>query len=367
MFYYMPTKLFCEKNCIANHKDDLASFGKKAYIVTGFSSSKKNGSLDDVINTLKSIGSEYLVFDKIEENPSVELIMNAASYGKDFAPDYVIGIGGGSPLDASKAIALMLANPDREKDLLFDTEAPYNKALPVVCVPTTCGTGSEVTPYSILTLHDKKTKSSIPHHIFPELALLDSTYLSYAGSQLLINTAVDALGHFIESYINAKQTFISSLFCEKGLSMWQSVKSILTKENKSPEDYDTLLLVSSYAGMAISHTGTSLPHGMSYSLTYDYSVPHGKAVGTFLASYIDNSDETNKKEVLSLLGYDNVSILNDDLMKLIGNVEVPKDVYDSYVNNMMANERKLKSCPFAATKETVQNIYAQSLITVTDN
>ena len=364
MFFYMPTKLFCETDCISNHANDLIRFGKKAYIVTGKNSSKKNGSLDDVIKALGSIGTDYLLFDKIEENPSVELIMEATAFAKDYKPDYVIGIGGGSPLDASKAIALMLANPERDKDLLFDINSPYNKALDVIAVPTTCGTGSEVTPYSILTLHDKCTKSSIPHLIFPEIALCDPSYLKACSDSILKNTAVDALGHFIESYINVKSTFLSGMLCEKGLSMWQEVKNILGKDNKSDKDYETLLMVSSIAGMAISHTGTSLPHGMSYSLTYDYGIPHGKAVGTFLPSFVEFASDEYKNKVLALLGYTNTSEFSDDLSNIIGTVDVPADKYKAYALDMAGNERKLKSCPYTVTKETIDNIYDNSLINI---
>lgn len=364
MFYNIPTKFFCESSCIANHAGDIAGFGKKACIVTGKKSSRSNNSLNDVIDTLNAAGIEHVLYDRIEENPSVELIPDAVSYAREFEPDFVIGIGGGSPLDASKSIALMLANPGRGKELLFDTVSDYNEALPVIAVPTTCGTGSEITPYSILTLHDKKTKSSIPHHIFPKLALADPAYLKSAPDSILKNTAVDALGHFIESYINSRATAISRMFCEKGLSMWKHVRDILKKSDRTDEDFETLLIVSSFAGMAISHTGTSLPHGMSYSLTYDYGVPHGKAVGTFLASYIANSDDVNRQEILKLLGYSDISELQDDLKDLIGTVSVPKEIYDSYVNDMAHNERKLASCPFHADGETVAGIYKGSLIEI---
>ncbi len=364
MFYNIPTKYFCESSCIANHAADIAGYGKKACIVTGKNSTKQNNSLNDMINALDAIGTEYTLYDQIEENPSVELIMDAVSCVRDFEPDFVIGMGGGSPLDASKSIALMLANPGRDRTLLFDIMSDYNAALPVIAVPTTCGTGSEITPYSILTLHDKKTKSSIPHSIFPVLALADPAYLKSASDNLLKYTAVDALGHFIESYINSRATVISRMFCEKGMSMWKQVKNILLKTERTDEDYETLLIVSSFAGMAISHTGTSLPHGMSYSLTYDCKVPHGKAVGTFLASYIANSDAVNRHEVLMLLGYSDVFGLQNDLRTLIGTVEVSREDYESYVNDMSQNKRKLASCPFEADSEKVAAMYRESLIEI---
>ena len=122
---------------------------------------------------------------------------------------FVIGAGGGSPMDAAKAIALMVQNRDTSEDILYK---PIKlKALPVVEVPTTCGTGSEVTPYAILTRDDIKTKQSISHKIYPVLACIDAKYLESAPAGLIINTAIDALGHLVESYFNTNATEYSRM------------------------------------------------------------------------------------------------------------------------------------------------------------
>lgn len=221
MFFNLSTKLYCEKNCVKSHAADIASFGRKALIVTGSKSSKLNGSLDDVTSVLKENNVDYIIFDKVEENPSVANIMAAAVTGREYKPDFVIGIGGGSPLDASKAISLMIKNSDADESLLLKTGS--YEYLPVIAIPTTCGTGSEITPYSILTLHEQKTKSSIPHKIYPALALCDPVYLACAPVSIIRNTAVDALGHLIESYIHSKATTISKMFSDTGLSDRKSV------------------------------------------------------------------------------------------------------------------------------------------------
>ena len=104
---------------IQNHKKDLLALGTRAFVITGHSSSKKNGSLDDVIAVLEEASVPYKVFNEIEENPSVETVVKAAEIGKEFKADFVIGIGGGSPLDASKAIALLIANPEESGDCFY--------------------------------------------------------------------------------------------------------------------------------------------------------------------------------------------------------------------------------------------------------
>lgn len=156
MKLFMPTKVYSEKNCVENHSRELAALGTKALVVTGKHSSRINGSLEDVTKALERENIPYMVYDEIEENPSVETVMKAASLGITEGTDFVIGVGGGSPMDASKAIALMIANPEHDERLLYtrtqvSPDGPVYPALPVAEIPTTAGTGSEVTPYAILT------------------------------------------------------------------------------------------------------------------------------------------------------------------------------------------------------------------------
>lgn len=112
MEFYIPTKVYHEDGAVLNHSAEIASLGRKAFIVTGKSSAVKTGALDDVIKALEKNDTDYILYDKIEENPSVETVMEAADTGRSHGADFVIGIGGGSPMDAAKAIALMVQNRD---------------------------------------------------------------------------------------------------------------------------------------------------------------------------------------------------------------------------------------------------------------
>ena len=188
----MPTRVFVETECVSHHSDVLAALGTNALIVTGRSSSKKNGSLGDVTSALEKHSVKYTIFDQVEENPSVETVMKARDVGKEAGVDFVIGVGGGSPLDASKAIAVMIKNPASSWELMFDREASPEH-LPVAAVPTTCGTGSEVTAVAVLTRHDLRTKMPMTHKVFPTIALCDGKYLLTAPKDVICRTAVDAL------------------------------------------------------------------------------------------------------------------------------------------------------------------------------
>lgn len=355
MMLFMPTKVYSEKECVKNHAKEICSLGKKAMIVTGKHSSRVNGSLDDVVAVLEQGQIPYIIFDEIEENPSVETVMKAREIGLQEQVDFIVGIGGGSPLDASKAIALMIANPQQTEEVLY--QAVNLSYLPVACIPTTCGTGSEVTPYAILTLHKQRTKKSISHKIYPALALMDAKYLKTASRNCLVNTSVDALAHLIESYLNTNSNQLNRIYSEQGMRAWAVFKERLKTDTLNEDDYVKMLHASMIAGMAITHTGTSLPHGLSYPITYEMGVPHGKAVGMFLGGYVDTyKDKEETGKLLSILGFENAKEFRTYLKELLGEVDVTEELLSEDAEGILANPGKLKNYPFEVSKEELMNM-----------
>lgn len=373
MQFFAPTRVYVEKDCMNHHKEELLSFGKRAFIVTGKHSSKANGSLQHALSILEEASVPYMIYNDIEENPSVETVVKASRQGIEFQADFVIGIGGGSPLDAAKAIALLIANPQEDGSCLYESKSL--SALPVIAVPTTCGTGSEVTPNAVLTRHDYKTKKSISHNIYPKIALVDAQYLTSASGRLLIHTAVDALAHCVESRLHANANIYNHMFSEYGLSLWKTIVPALTKiadhpdsapaELLSNEDFETLMLASTVAGMAIAQTTTSLPHALSYEITYNHGIPHGKACGIFLAAYMDEY-ACHKPEdvirVLSLLGFDSTESFGNYIRQILGEITITTEERNQYADNIMANASKLSTYPFPIDRDAIVHIIKHSLM-----
>lgn len=353
MYFYVPTKIYSERDCVKKYASQWAGLGKKALIVTG-KSSAHNGALKDVTAALKEQKTEYIVFDETEVNPSVEQVMHLRGLGLLEKVDFVIGIGGGSPMDAAKAAALMIAQPDKEATYLY--EKGDDTALPVVEVPTTCGTGSEATPYAILTVHERRIKASLPHRVFPVFSLVDGKYLLGIGKDTLIDTAVDALGHLVESYVNVNATPFTHMLCEYGMHIWNDNKKVLIGANRTVEECDALLLASTLAGMAIAHTGTALPHGLSYYLTYEKGIPHGRAVGYFLPGYLAAAGPLVKKQVLHLIGFPDIQYFTAFLHKLIGPMQVEDALIAKAVQGLMENESKLRNVPYRVTEDILYQI-----------
>lgn len=325
MKFYMPVRLYDEPECVARHGEDLASLGRKALIVTGHKSAERNGALGDVCMALEMYGTEYCIFSGVEENPSVETVRKAAMRGKEAGCDYVIGIGGGSPIDAAKAAAFLLKQQDPETADLYDASIP-TEAVPVAAVPTTCGTGSEVTGVSVLTLHENKTKKSIPHKIFPTLALVDGKYLANAKMSMIVNTSIDALAHMMESYLSIQADAYSRALVIEGLKIWSSVKDVLDGTRPIDElDYGTLMRASTFAGMAIAQTGTSIPHALSYIVTYDDQVRHGPACGLFLSRFVKEAYEEDSTPLMEAAGFADTDAFDAWLMNLLKDITVRKE------------------------------------------
>jgi len=352
MELYMPTRVYSEENCVTHHGKELAALGKYAMIVTGKHSARKTGALRDVTGVLEKCGTPFVVFDRVEENPSIETVMQARKIALEKGVDFFIGIGGGSPMDAAKAISLMTANPDAEESALYTAMAlPY---FPVACVPTTCGTGSEVTPYSILTRHAQRTKKSISHRIYPSLALLDAKYLLTMPRSALVNTCVDALAHLLESYLNSNTNDLNRVYSREGLVLWETFKEHLPENTVSISDLRNMLHASMLAGMAITHTGTSLPHGLSYPVTYELGIPHGRAVGIFLGGFVDTyPDSDTAREAVRLLGFQDTAAFRSYVKSLLEPVAFPEGLLRSCAEKLLEDPGKLKNYPFTVSAEAM--------------
>ncbi len=360
--YFMPTDCYFGRGCVAEHKEAMAKLGKKAMVVTGKTSAKRNGAQQDITDALDSLDIAWILFDEIEENPSVETVERAAKLAIAEGVEFFIGIGGGSPMDSSKAIATMAAHPEQGTDALWNAE---NKALPVVAVPTTAGTGSEVTQYAIVTLHAKRTKSSIAAHIFATVAFLDPKYMDTLPARTTNNTAVDALTHLVESYLSAKATAVSREIAKQGLLLFKECMPALRERVYSPETRDKLMLMSALGGVAIAQTMTSLPHGMGYFLTYEKGLPHGMANGVLTQAYLElfPAEDENVAKVLEYLGFASTAEMGAFLDAVLEhNAGYTEADVTSYTDRFMEQKGKLATFPYPLERADIYNMYKKSLL-----
>ncbi|QAA31830.1 iron-containing alcohol dehydrogenase family protein [Clostridium manihotivorum] len=360
--FYLPVKIFFGDDVVVKNSSEFRKLGRKALIVTGRNSSKINGSLDDVIRALEKEEIEYKVFNEVEENPSLETIEKGAEIGKKFDAHFIIGVGGGSPLDASKAIALFIKNPDLNIDNAFTSEKL--ESIPVAAIATTSGTGSEVTQYSIVTVNKEKTKKNLGQEVFPKIAFLDSKYTSALSYEITVNTAIDAFTHLVEGYLNVNSTLASEIYGEKGFEIFSRCFKKLLDNNLDKKFREEVMAASTIAGIQIAQTGTSLPHGMGYALTYNKGLPHGLANGVLTIEYLKSFKEQSKiRRMLKLLDLKSIDELSQIFNKLFKvDIAITEQEIVEYATSFAANKAKLKNHTEVVTTEDIIKIYKNSLL-----
>ena len=292
--FYMPVNIIGGKNAVLNSGDVFSSLGKKCLIVCGKNSAKKSGALDDVISVLENENIGYEIFDEITENPLTVDCCRGGRLARECGADFVIGIGGGSPLDASKAVCVYATNEHIIDDGIY-TEKVINSPLPLILIGTTAGTGSEVSGVSVLTRKDGRKQSVGGKNYYARYALADPRYTYSVPFKTTVSTALDALAHAVESMFSPRADFLSKQFSLISAKMIYPllVKMQKTKDNPDECDRDTLYYASLYAGFALNKGGTGFPHGMGYALTEDYNVPHGLACAVFLPQYIKEAQKSD--------------------------------------------------------------------------
>ncbi len=366
--YYMPTRVITGLDCISNNSEIFKTLGKTALIVTGAHSAKDNGSEKDVRMALESVGISYLLFDKVKSNPSVACVRAGAEAARQGGADFIIAIGGGSPMDAGKAIALLAVQQIKEEDLFSGNYKAT--ALPVACVPTTAGTGSEVTQYTILTNDKAQTKTSIASEcLFPAVAFLDPKYMRNLPVATTVNTAIDAFSHVVEGMLSVRASLVSNALATEGIRLIMESLPELLKAVESgtqeinPQIREVLLHASMMGGMVIAQTGTTAVHAMGYSLTYFKDVDHGRANGLLLAEYLRSVEKQQPEltgRILKVMNLLSVNKFRELMDRLLGTKETISAEEISQYSALAIKTRNIANCVVKTTEEDLAGIFEAS-------
>ena len=360
--YFMPTKIISGKDCIKANAALFKSFGRKALIVTGTHSAKLNGSEADIISVLKENGQEWCIYDKVTANPTVDCCYNGAEFSKSENVDFIVAIGGGSPMDAAKAIAL-LSKQDIPKENLF-SGGYSDDVLPMIFVPTTAGTGSEVTPYSILTNDKLKTKTSIASpHFFPKIAFLDAAYTKSLSPKTAVNTAIDAFSHAAEGILSVRAGFVSDAVAAESLRRVSSCFDSLCSGTLSDEERETLLEASALAGMVIANTGTTAVHAMGYPLTYFRNIDHGRANGLVLGEFLKLIEKSAPEKIAVILNACKMKSTDElchKLSDLLGEKEKLSEKEIEEFSEISSKAKNIYNCIVIIDKNDITELFKKS-------
>ena len=298
MRFTLPRDLYYGKGALEQLKN---LDGKKAMLVLGGGSMKKFGFVDKVVAYLKEAGIETKLFENVEPDPSVETVMKGAAAMREFEPDWIISMGGGSPIDAAKAMWVFYEYPETTfEEIIQPFSFPtLRKKAKFLAIPSTSGTATEVTAFSVITDYEKGIKYPLADfNITPDVAIVDPELAETMPQKLTAHTGMDALTHAIEAYVSTLNSPFTDPLALKAIHM--VFDHLPASYNKDMEAREQVHYAQCLAGMAFSNALLGIVHSMAHKTGAAFStghIPHGCANAIYLPYVIkyNAKDETALK------------------------------------------------------------------------
>ena len=287
--YFLPVHIQFGWDKVDSVADFAKPYGNKALIVTGRTSAKKSGLYDRVTAKLDAAHIEHVLFDQVDANPLTTTALDGAALAKSESCDMVIAIGGGSIMDCAKGIAFMSVNEGDINDYIFNCKTS-DKALPLIVIPTTCGTGSEGNGFGVLTNPETGDKKSLRcNAIVPKVSIVDPAVMGTMPPHVLASVGFDALCHNIEAYTSktaqpftdALAHYAVTLLAQYLVPLYKHVKamaegkSAVLNETQLTKAWESVTLASTIGGMVINTAGVTLAHGMEHPASGLKDITHG--------------------------------------------------------------------------------------------
>jgi alcohol dehydrogenase len=360
-YFHNPVKFVLGKDCIINYGKFITDYCKKIFIVTGKNSAKISGVLTDFLEVCNQHKLKYIIFNKITENPDISVIREASDIFKQNSCDAVAGLGGGSPIDAAKAISIFAANNFSNKEI-YKPDL-IKKSFPIFAVPTTSGSGSEVTPYSIVSDSTVRVKAGFGHPLlFPSFSFIDPKYTLSLPYKVTLDTGVDAMSHLLEGiFSNKRNPFLYPIIYKGVKLVYNNLMPLLNNPNDINLRTD-ISMASLYGGFVIAQTSTTLQHSIGYPLTSRCSLSHGLANGIVLKHILELYYPYIKKEIDDLFNFLNITKTQFydfiDKLKMEYKICISDNDMDSFLEEV-ANSRNMANNPFEISKSQIKSIYNQ--------
>lgn len=272
--FVMPGKVITGKGALQDAENEFQTAGKKALIVSG-KVMERVGNVKRITEILEELNIQYAIYTEITGEPTDVMIKEGAKVYKQEGCDFLIGIGGGSPLDSMKAIALLAAEPDKTIADFMGKEitTPLPK---MIAIPTTAGTGSEATWFTVIT--DTKTDIKMLLKgpvLMPDIAIVDYTFTLTSPRSVTAAPGLDALTHAVEGYTSKKAQPLTDTFAISAIKRIFKYLPIAYKDGKNEEAREQMALAALEAGVVITNSSVTIVHGMSRPIGALFHVPHG--------------------------------------------------------------------------------------------
>jgi len=287
--YKIPTKLVYGLNAVKEIRKEIDNLGMNKILLVTDKGVHEAGILESIEEEITSSGVDYEIFDDIDFEPTVEIVHRGVDFARKMSYDGIIGVGGGSPLDTAKAIAVLVTNEGTVHDYV-GVDKYMNKPLPFIAVPTTAGTGSEATRWSLIVDHEREEKLAIGcWDAMPDVSICDPIMTRTMPVGLTASTGMDALTHSIEAFVNTNCQNISEAMAEKSISLISHNLRQAVANGNNIEARDAMLMGSLTAALAFNVTGITSVHAISHVVGAHLGVPHGIANAILLPHVMEFS------------------------------------------------------------------------------
>ncbi len=373
----IPNALFLGVGSISEIENLLVNEGVERVLLFTDKIVQQNGLLDETLEILKKLNISNVIFNDLKPEPSyqdVEALMEDVNKADG---DLIVAIGGGSVMDAAKLCSLLKGSEYTVKDLL-DNPLIAKKQLKTIMVPTTCGTGSEATPNAIVAIPEEQSKKGIVNaNMIPDYVILDASMVKNLPANIVAATAVDALAHAVECYTSKKATILSDLYAAQSAKLiFENIEKAYNNGNDI-EAKSKLMLGAFYGGVAITGSGTTAVHALSYPLGGKYHIPHGVSNAILFAHVMEYNKEACQDRLAKLCDYiypefsqksevEKAELVINKISEIVKNTEVPTDLsafgvkmsdLDCLVDAGSKQQRLLVNNMKELSIEDIKNIY----------
>lgn len=372
--YYLPVNIIFGAGSIDLLGKECKKYGGKVLIVTGENSTKKSGLLDKAITLLKKENLECEVFDKVKKNPLITTVYEGVNISIEKDIDVVLGLGGGSVMDASKSIAFMSKNNGDISDYIYGKKFS-DKALPLILVPTTCGTGSEGNCFSVLTNPENNDKKSLrTNSLIAKTSIIDPNLMMTMPKHILASVGFDAMCHNMEGYISNIASPFTDIYSYYGIKLLSENLLKVYEDYNDKKAWESVSLGSLIGGMVINSAGVCAAHGLEHPASGLRDIVHGQGLAALTPIIMDMTYEYSKKkfkDISNLLGGNQASEVSAQIVDLLDSLGLniglsslgikEEDITWMSENALKVSLPSIKNNPREFNLEEIKEIYKKSM------
>ncbi len=364
----MTTRTYFGNECVKYALDNENEIiGNKTLLITSSKTLERIGAVDDIISWTDS---EVFCYNSISANPDVSEIREAIKLGKDNEVSSVIGFGGGSAIDAAKACAVGIVSDVDIEDYLVKGLTPPNNTLPIVAIPTTAGSGAELSKGAIISSRAMGIKSGIRgEKVAPRVAIVDPTYTYTLPFNVTMEAGFDVFTHAIESFCSVNANLFSEMLSENAIRIVGEMLPRLAKDLNDKEAREKMSFASHIMGYNVRNVGNCLPHRLQYPIGVATNTSHGAGLISLYPTWIRHEERVNTEKVCRALNWLGANDGDDsgeriyNWLKLLGINRTITDLGNTLSAKELAGmvSGNLKNDKLAVEKEIVVNIYRESM------